>query len=103
MLSALRDAGMEPSHPAGAYYILANATRLPGANARREARVICSRATGVASVAGSPSSAPAAAKTCSASASPSRTLNWTKPATVCGKSKRLIGSSSSRIFTVSQS
>ncbi|HEY1986977.1 MAG TPA: aminotransferase class I/II-fold pyridoxal phosphate-dependent enzyme [Terracidiphilus sp.] len=52
MLAALRDAGFEPSVPAGAYYVLAKATRLPGENAAQKARNLLA-ATGVASVAGS--------------------------------------------------
>ena len=47
MLSALRDAGMEPSVPAGAYYVLAKATRLPGKTAAEKARHLLA-ATGVA-------------------------------------------------------
>jgi aminotransferase len=52
MLSALRDAGMEPTVPAGAYYVLARASRLPGETAAQKARHLLA-ATGVASVAGS--------------------------------------------------
>lgn len=52
ILAALRDAGMEPSVPAGAYYVLARATRLPGETAALKARALLG-ATGVASVAGS--------------------------------------------------
>jgi aminotransferase len=52
MLAALRDAGMEPSVPAGAYYVLAKAARLPGKTAAQKARHLLA-ATGVASVAGS--------------------------------------------------
>lgn len=52
LLSALRDAGMEPSVPPGAYYVLAKADRLPGATAAQKARHLLA-ATGVASVAGS--------------------------------------------------
>ena len=52
ILAALRDAGMEPSVPAGAYYVLAKAGRLPGATAAEKARHLLA-ATGVASVAGS--------------------------------------------------
>ena len=52
MLAALRDAGMEPSIPAGAYYVLAKAARLPGKTAALKARHLLA-ATGVASVAGS--------------------------------------------------
>ena len=52
MLSALRDAGFEPGVPAGAYYVLASASRLPGETAAQKARNLLA-ATGVASVAGS--------------------------------------------------
>jgi aminotransferase len=52
MLSALRDAGFEPSVPAGAYYALANARRLAGETAAQKARNLLA-ATGVGSVAGS--------------------------------------------------
>lgn len=52
LVAALRDAGLEPSVPAGAYYILADASRLPGATAAEKARELLS-ATGVAAVAGS--------------------------------------------------
>jgi aminotransferase len=52
ILAALREAGMEPSVPAGAYYVLAKATRLPGANAAEKARHLLAK-TGVAAVAGS--------------------------------------------------
>jgi aminotransferase len=52
LLSALRDAGMDPAVPAGAYYILARATRLPGKTAAQKARHLLA-ATGVAAVAGS--------------------------------------------------
>jgi aminotransferase len=52
IVAALRDAGMEPSVPAGAYYVLAGATRLPGETAAKKARHLLA-ATGVASVAGS--------------------------------------------------
>ena len=50
--SALKDAGMEPSVPPGAYYIMANVERLPGKTAAEKARHLL-RATGVAAVAGS--------------------------------------------------
>lgn len=52
ILAALRDAGMEASVPAGAYYVLAKATHLPGATAAEKARYLLAK-TGVASVAGS--------------------------------------------------
>lgn len=52
LLAALRDAGMEPSTPKGAYYIMANAQQIPGATAAEKARELL-RATGVAAVAGS--------------------------------------------------
>jgi aminotransferase len=51
LASALEAAGMEPSIPPGAYYILAKATRLPGKTAAEKARNLVA-ATGVASVAG---------------------------------------------------
>jgi aminotransferase len=52
MLSALTAAGLTPSIPAGAYYVLADATRLPGKTAAEKARQLLA-VTGVASVAGS--------------------------------------------------
>ncbi len=52
LLSALQDAGMEPSVPPGAYYIMANVGRLQGKSAAEKARHLL-RATGVAAVAGS--------------------------------------------------
>ena len=52
MLSALTDAGLEPTTPAGAYYVLADASRLPGRTAAEKARHLLA-ITGVASVAGS--------------------------------------------------
>ncbi len=51
ILAALRDAGLEPSVPAGAYYVLANAARLPGETAAQKARHLLA-ATGVAAVPG---------------------------------------------------
>jgi len=52
ILSALTDAGLTPSTPSGAYYVLADATRLAGETAPKKARNLLA-ATGVASVAGS--------------------------------------------------
>jgi aminotransferase len=52
IVAALRDAGMEPSVPAGAYYVLANAGRLSGRTSAEKSRRLLA-ATGVASVAGS--------------------------------------------------
>ncbi len=52
IVAALKDAGMQPYVPAGAYYILADASRLPGENAALKARALLAQ-TGVASVAGS--------------------------------------------------
>jgi len=52
MLSALTDAGLTPTTPAGAYYVLADATRVAGKTAAEKARNLLA-ATGVASVAGS--------------------------------------------------
>jgi len=51
LCAALADAGLAPSVPEGAYYVLADATRLPGATAREKARHLL-RQTGVAAVAG---------------------------------------------------
>lgn len=52
LVAALRDAGLTPHVPGGAYYILADASRIPGKNAVEKARALLAR-TGVASVAGS--------------------------------------------------
>jgi aminotransferase len=52
ILSALRDAGLEPSVPAGAYYVLASVGHLPGKTAAEKARHLLA-STGVAAVAGS--------------------------------------------------
>ena len=52
MLSALRDAGMKPHVPDGAYYVLAEAHNLPGRTAAEKARALLAE-TGVAAVAGS--------------------------------------------------
>ncbi len=52
LLSALRAVGMDAATPPGAYYILANCSRLPGKNAAEKARHLL-RTTGVAAVAGS--------------------------------------------------
>jgi len=49
---ALSDAGLTPSIPAGAYYVLADASRIPGKTAALKARALLA-ATGVAAVAGS--------------------------------------------------
>jgi aminotransferase len=52
ILSALTDAGMTPTTPAGAYYVLADVTRIPGKSAAEKARYLLA-STGVAAVAGS--------------------------------------------------
>jgi aminotransferase len=52
IVDALRDAGMDPSVPDGAYYVLASAKNLKGATAAEKARTLLAK-TGVASVAGS--------------------------------------------------
>jgi aminotransferase len=52
IVSALTDAGLTPTIPAGAYYVLADAKRVPGSTAPEKARHLLA-ATGVASVAGS--------------------------------------------------
>jgi len=50
--AALTRAGLTPSVPNGAYYILADATAIPGATAKQKARLLLAD-TGIASVAGS--------------------------------------------------
>jgi aminotransferase len=53
LLDALRDAGMQPHiAPEGAYYILADASAIPGRSAAEKARTLLAD-TGVAAVAGS--------------------------------------------------
>jgi len=52
LLDALQAAGMTPHIPDGAYYILADATGIPGAAAAEKARTLLAK-TGVAAVAGS--------------------------------------------------
>jgi aminotransferase len=52
ILSALTDAGLTPTTPAGAYYVLADATILPGRTSAEKARHLLA-VTGVAAVAGS--------------------------------------------------
>ena len=52
LVAALQDAGLTPHIPAGAYYILADASRIEGANAVEKSHALLAR-TGVASVAGS--------------------------------------------------
>jgi len=52
MVEALEQAGLTPSTPAGAYYVLADATRIAGETAAEKARKLLTQ-TGVASVAGS--------------------------------------------------
>jgi len=49
---ALREAGLEPSVPSGAYYVLADASGLPGKTSKEKSMFLL-RETGVASVAGS--------------------------------------------------
>ncbi len=49
--AALTDAGMTPSIPQGAYYVLADVSRVPGKTASEKARKLLA-ATGVAAVAG---------------------------------------------------
>ena len=52
LCDALQDAGFKPSIPQGAYYVLADISAVPGANAREKARSLLAQ-TGVAGVAGS--------------------------------------------------
>jgi aminotransferase len=51
LCSALAEAGLAPSVPAGAYYVLADVSSLPGSTAREKARTLL-RERGVAAVAG---------------------------------------------------
>lgn len=51
LIEALTAAGLTPSIPDGAYYILADNTRIPGKNARERARTLLAKC-GVAAVAG---------------------------------------------------
>ena len=51
LTEALISTGLTPSIPDGAYYILADASRLPGATAKEKARNLLAR-TGVAAIAG---------------------------------------------------
>jgi aminotransferase len=51
LCGALTRAGMTPSVPTGAYYVLADATRIPGTDAKQRARRLLAD-TGVAAVAG---------------------------------------------------
>jgi aminotransferase len=50
--AALARAGLTPSIPTGAYYVLADASRIPGANSKAKARQLLAD-TGLAAVAGS--------------------------------------------------
>ncbi len=50
--AALTGAGLTPSIPAGAYYVLADSTRVPGIDAKQKARRLLAE-TGIAAVAGS--------------------------------------------------
>lgn len=50
--AALARAGLTPSIPAGAYYVLADVSRIPGANSKAKARKLLAD-TGLAAVAGS--------------------------------------------------
>lgn len=52
LCDALVRGGLTPSVPTGAYYVLAEASRLPGATAKEKARALLA-STGVAAVAGS--------------------------------------------------
>lgn len=52
LCAALEQAGLTPSVPAGAYYVLADAASIPGADARAKARRLLAD-TGLAAVAGS--------------------------------------------------
>jgi aminotransferase len=51
LCEALKKAGLPPSIPAGAYYVIADASRIPGETAQRKARNLLA-ATSIAAVAG---------------------------------------------------
>lgn len=51
LCAALAKSGLTPSIPTGAYYVLADATKIPGADAKAKARTLLAQ-TGVAAVAG---------------------------------------------------
>jgi aminotransferase len=51
LCDGLRSAGLPPAVPAGAYYVLADASNIPGRTAKEKARALL-RSTGVAAVAG---------------------------------------------------
>ncbi len=51
LCNALAQAGLTPSIPAGAYYVLADVTSIPGADAKAKARHLLAQ-TGIAAVAG---------------------------------------------------
>ncbi len=52
LLAALRDAGLPPHTPDGAYYVLADVSRIPGVTSAQKARTLLQK-TAVAAVAGS--------------------------------------------------
>ena len=80
LVSALRDAGLTPEVPDGAYYILADCAPSPAQPAPRSARRLLPD-TGVAAVSGAAFfRARRTAKTSYASASPKKTTNSPKPA-----------------------
>ena len=87
LLSALEDAGMKPTVPPGAYYIMASAERLARQNRRGKSAPPAARQPAWPPSPDRHSSAPAAARTCCASASPSRMRSWTRPASGCGSSE----------------
>ncbi len=87
MLGALRAAGMKPTVPAGAYYVLADVSAVAGATAAEKARHLLAANRRRRRRRLAPSSARAKAKISSASASPKRTTNSTKPAAACASSK----------------
>ncbi|MBW4025772.1 pyridoxal phosphate-dependent aminotransferase [Acidipila rosea] len=51
LCGALRDAGLTPLVPTGAYYVLADVSSIPGATAKEKARTLLAK-TGIAAVAG---------------------------------------------------
>jgi hypothetical protein len=85
IVAALNDAGMKPYIPRGAYYVLADASGLPGETAAIKARWLLARRAWLR-WRGRRSFAPGAGRTCCGSALRRRITIWTTPAHGCGRS-----------------
>ena len=90
------DAGLKPSVPDGAYYVLADATTLPGATAREKARALAAEDRRGSRGRDPLSTARVEARTCFGSVSPSRMtrLLMTVPAVCAGCRSEKIGGAS---------